>query len=64
MKKLLSVAMVLLAATFASANAKEDSTERLKMSTEVMQQIMSAPDKGVPQEVIDDAKCIVVAPSL
>lgn len=64
MKKWLSAALVLLAATFVSATAKEDSTERLKMSTEVLQQIMSAPDKGVPEEVIDNAKCIVVVPHL
>src|SRR5260370_35365627 len=46
------------------ADAKEDSVERLKNSSEVLKQIMGAPDKGIPEEVLDEAKCIVVVPHL
>ena len=43
---------------------KEESTERLQKSAEVLQALMSAPDKGVPEEVVDNAKCILVVPHL
>jgi lipid-binding SYLF domain-containing protein len=46
------------------ATAKEDSVERLQNSANVLKEIMDAPDKGIPEEVLDDAKCIVVVPHL
>src|ERR1700726_4947349 len=48
----------------ALADAKEDSVERLQNSGDVLKQIMDAPDKGIPEEVLDNAKCIVVVPNL
>ena len=48
----------------ASATAKEDSVERLQNAGDVLKQIMDAPDKGIPEEVLDDAKCVVVVPHL
>jgi len=50
--------------TMAFATAKEDSVERLQNAGDVLKQIMDAPDKGIPEEVLDDAKCIVVVPHL
>jgi lipid-binding SYLF domain-containing protein len=47
-----------------AASDKEESTERLQKSAEVLQALMSAPDKGVPEEVVDNAKCILVVPHL
>ena len=44
--------------------AKEDSTKRLSAAGAVLNEIMSAPDKGIPEEVLDNAKCIVVVPNL
>ena len=44
--------------------AREDSTERLKMSTEVLKSIMETPDKGIPEEVLESAKCIMIVPHL
>jgi SH3 domain-containing YSC84-like protein 1 len=46
------------------ATAKEDSEERLQNAANVLKEIMDAPDKGIPEEVLDDAKCIVVVPHL
>ncbi len=46
------------------ATAKEDSVERLRNSATILKEIMAAPDKGIPEEVLDDAKCIVVVPHL
>jgi len=38
-------------------NAKRISVERLQMA-EACLEIMDAPDKGIPEEVLDNAKCI------
>jgi len=43
---------------------KKDVTERLQMATDVLSQMTSAPDKGIPEEVLDSAKCIAVVPHL
>ena len=66
MKKYFAAAIVLMLATTLSwaASAKEDSVERLQMSADVLKALMAAPDKGVPEEVVDNSKCIVVVPHL
>ncbi|MGA9352683.1 MAG: lipid-binding SYLF domain-containing protein [Terriglobales bacterium] len=54
-----------LAATSAWAGSdRENSEDRLQKSVDVLQQIMSTPDKGIPEEVLNGAKCIVVVPNL
>ena len=60
----LLLSVVTLLGTMASATAKEDSVERLQNAGSVLKEIMGAPDKGIPEEVLDDAKCIVVVPHL
>lgn len=47
-----------------AASGHQDSIERLQMSSDVLHSIMDAPDKGIPEEVVKDAKCIVVVPHL
>ena len=64
MKKLMLLVMMLGVSTVAWADGKEDSIARLGNAAEVLNEIMSAPDKGIPQEVIDNAKCIAVVPRL
>jgi len=67
MKKLICLMLfssVGLAGSLAWAGAREDSTERLKMSTEVLKSIMETPDKGIPEEVLESAKCIMIVPHL
>jgi len=58
------LSVVVLLANMARATAKEDSVERLQKSADVLKEIMGAPDKGIPEEVLNDAKCIVVVPHL
>jgi len=48
--------------TFAST--REDASERLQNSANVLKEIAAAPDKGIPEEVLNNAKCIVVVPHL
>src|SRR5579864_9245210 len=47
-----------------AGDQKRDVTERLQMATEVLTQMTSEPDKGIPEEVLDGAKCIAVVPHL
>jgi lipid-binding SYLF domain-containing protein len=54
-----------LAATSAWAGSnREDTVDRLQKSVDVLQAIMSTPDKGIPEEVLNGAKCIVIVPDL
>lgn len=64
MKKLMLFAVVLSLGTFSWAGGKKDSIQRLSNAATVLNEIMSAPDKGIPQEVIDNAKCIAVVPRM
>src|SRR5690349_21651606 len=62
---LLLTGFVGLIGTYAWAgSAREDSVARLQSSVEVLQAIMATPDKGIPEEVLDNAKCILVVPDL
>jgi SH3 domain-containing YSC84-like protein 1 len=68
MKKTISVLLVCftgLVGTFAFAgSARQDSVARLQSSVEVLHAVMSTPDKGIPEEVLQSAKCILVVPNL
>src|ERR1700694_3978403 len=68
MKKSISVLVTMLLSlmgTYAWAgSARQDTVDRLQMSVEVLHAIMNTPDKGIPDEVLSDAKCIVVVPHL
>jgi lipid-binding SYLF domain-containing protein len=59
------VCLVALACTNASAGTgREDTVDRLQKSVDVLHSIMSTPDKGIPEEVLSNAKCILVVPDL
>ena len=47
-----------------AGSAREDSVARLQSSVDVLKAIMAAPDKGIPEEVLSNAKCILVVPDL
>ena len=47
-----------------ASTGRQDSLNRLQMSSDVLHSLMSAPDKGIPEEVMTGAKCIVVVPHL
>jgi lipid-binding SYLF domain-containing protein len=51
--------------TFAFAgSARQDSVKRLDSSVDVLHAVMATPDKGIPEEVLSNAKCILVVPNL
>ena len=68
MKKIMSMLLMSvmgMVGTYAFAGSdREDTVERMQKSVEVLQSIMSAPDKGIPEDVLNGAKCIVVVPNL
>ncbi|HEV2402087.1 MAG TPA: lipid-binding SYLF domain-containing protein [Candidatus Sulfotelmatobacter sp.] len=68
MKKTMSLLLISamgLVGTYAFAgSAREDSVDRLQRSVTVLHAIMSTPDKGIPEEVLSNAKCILVVPDL
>jgi lipid-binding SYLF domain-containing protein len=68
MKKLLAVCLVgalgLLGSNAWAGTAGQDTVERLKLSTDVLTALMATPDNGIPEEVLDDAKCLIVVPHL
>jgi SH3 domain-containing YSC84-like protein 1 len=41
-----------------------DAAQRLDAAADVMTEIMSAPDKGIPQDLLGKAECIVIVPGL
>jgi SH3 domain-containing YSC84-like protein 1 len=65
MKKAIAFAAILFSTSVAwAATAREATEERLQHAGAVLNEIMAAPDKGIPQEVLDHAKCIAVVPHL
>jgi SH3 domain-containing YSC84-like protein 1 len=63
MKTLLRV--VLFAITLSNvAFAAEAASSRLQASATVLNEIMAAPDKGIPSDILSSAKCVAVVPSL
>jgi len=58
-------AFLLLASSVAwCADDKSDADKRLDESARVLKEIMSVPDKAIPDKVMRDAKCIAVIPSM
>jgi lipid-binding SYLF domain-containing protein len=44
--------------------AKTEVFERLDETATVIQEIMATPDKGIPQDLLDKASCVVVVPGM
>jgi len=61
MKKLIGFAVILLMTGAAFADTP---TERMQKAAQVLHQIMATPDKGIPNEVFDKAKCVAVVPRM
>jgi len=66
MKKVIGVLCgVAMCASVVSARAQDDSklTDRMAAATAVIVQVMSVPDKAIPQSILSGAHCVVVIPS-
>ncbi len=62
MKRPLSV--VLFALLLCSYSFAESAAGRVESAATVLNEIMSAPDRGIPEEVLGSAKCVAVVPTL
>jgi len=59
------LAIALLATTTLSATkVRNPTTRRLREAGTVFSEIMSAPDKGIPHDLLEKAHCVVVVPGL
>src|SRR5215831_6751002 len=67
MKKLLLLAVVVSLSAFglAADEPKESkATDRLQAAADVLNEIESAPDSGIPEEILGRADCVAVVPSM
>jgi lipid-binding SYLF domain-containing protein len=65
MKKLLTIAAVLSMTSVCWAGSGTEATvDRLDHAGAVLREIMAAPDRGIPEEVLEHAKCIAVVPHM
>src|SRR3989442_6734438 len=66
MKKLLLLLVVLgLAATsFAAEDENNKAADRVKSASTILEEIQTAPDTGIPDEVMGSAQCVAVIPSM
>src|ERR1700694_1032769 len=56
--------LALVAASTGLLFAAGDAAKRLDAAADVMTEIMSAPDKGIPQDLLDKSECVVIVPGL
>lgn len=67
MKKLLLLTLVvfLYSWSFAADETNESkATQRVQSAADVLNEIQSAPDSGMPQEILSRAECVAVVPSM
>jgi lipid-binding SYLF domain-containing protein len=65
MKKLVTLVAVLSLTSIGwAANDREAAVDRLDHAGAVLHEIMSAPDKGIPEEVLEHAQCIAIVPHM
>jgi lipid-binding SYLF domain-containing protein len=61
--KRISLVFILVLITAHMAWA-ESEAERVESAAVVMNEIMSTPDKGIPEEILSSAQCVAVVPSM
>ena len=61
---LLSVALLSQAKAVWAEPTREATDDRLVHAGAILREVMAAPDKGIPEEVLEHAKCVAVVPHL
>jgi SH3 domain-containing YSC84-like protein 1 len=65
MKKAMAMAALLSLTSIGWAGTNREATDnRMDHAAVVLHEIMAAPDRGIPEEVLEHAKCIAVVPNL
>ncbi len=64
LKRFLTVTTLtlLVALTAVASSDREDDVNRTHKAAQVFQEIMNAPDQGIPQGLLESAKCIAIIP--
>ena len=62
--KSLLVVLSLAPFVLATAGEENDNYKRIRAASEVFDEIMHAPDKGIPQDLLRRAECVGIVPSL
>jgi lipid-binding SYLF domain-containing protein len=63
-KIMLFVALMSLTSLGWAQSHLERSAERMDKAARVLHEIMDAPDKGIPEEVLEHAKCVAIVPHM
>ena len=63
-KSMALVALLSLTTIGWAGTDREATNDRLDHAGRVVQEIMAAPDRGIPEEVLEHAKCIAVVPHM
>jgi lipid-binding SYLF domain-containing protein len=63
-KVMLFVAMLSFASLGWAESNRESSMDRLDKAAKVLHEVMAAPDKGIPEEVLEHARCVAVVPHM
>jgi len=66
MKKLalMCVVVCLLVACFAEEAKDSKAADRVQAAADVLNEIQSAPDQGIPEDVLGSAECVAVVPTM
>jgi lipid-binding SYLF domain-containing protein len=65
MKKVMALAALLSLTSIGWAGTNREATvDRMDHAGAVLHEIMSAPDSGIPEEVLEHAKCVAIVPHL
>ncbi|HTW66236.1 MAG TPA: lipid-binding SYLF domain-containing protein [Bryobacteraceae bacterium] len=62
--RLTHAALLLALGAAGILQAASDAAKRLDDAADMLTDIMSAPDKGIPQDLLDKAQCVVLVPGL
>lgn len=58
------LAVLLFAGVCSTFSFADTAAQRVEAAATVLNEIMATPDKGIPTEILDSAKCVAVVPSL
>jgi lipid-binding SYLF domain-containing protein len=64
MKRLALISMLLVASLLYAGDTRGADLDRLQSSGVILTQIMSAPDRAIPDAIMDGAKCLAIVPSM
>jgi len=63
LKRLIVLAtVVFVAAPLAMASDREDDVARTQKAAQVFKEVMDTPDRGIPHDLLDKAKCVAIIP--